>query len=282
MEINFQSLVQFLILKRHLLLVTLIVLTISGIPYLNRGLKPNNNISIWFAENDPTLIAYKKFNSRYGNDRVIMILFESKEGILTKNSLHQLGLLTKNLISIEGVKECWSIFNIPDFRRETDGKKTTIKYASYFENEDQTEVRITAQTRDAILNNDYLVGRFINQEGTLAPIVIQLESNEYIDQNRAEVIRQVMNHSEKILGNEGVYYGGIEISYYSLNQLSRHDFILFMGINFSLAFLMIFLVYRNWYYVILAVGSTFTATLLTFSIYGFFDYRCLLHLFQKQ
>ena len=152
-------------------------------------------------------------------------------------------------------------------------RKTTIKYTSYFENGDQTDAVIAAQIRDNILNNDYLVGRFINHEGTLAPIIIRLESNDFTDQNRVQIIENLMNHSEKILGQEGVYYGGIEVSYYFLNKLSRHDFILFMGINFFLAFACMYLFYRNWYYILLVVGSTFTATLLTFSIYGILGFR---------
>ena len=80
----------FLIRFKWILALSIILLIIAGIPYLKNALIPNNELSIWFVENDPALKAYQDFNARYGNDRLVIILVYDSAGIFQHERIQQI------------------------------------------------------------------------------------------------------------------------------------------------------------------------------------------------
>mgnify|MGYP001821976061 CR=1 FL=1 len=80
---------EFLVRLKWILTSVIILLIIAGFPYFKKALIPNNELSLWFVDNDPTLKAYQNFCDRYGNDRLIMILAHDPKGIFQHEKIQQ-------------------------------------------------------------------------------------------------------------------------------------------------------------------------------------------------
>lgn len=245
----------------------------SGIRFLKNALSPTNEISIWFAEDDPTLRAYYEFNNEFGNDRVIFLSFERKSGLIEPSALKNIQLLTEQLQSIDGVKKAWSITNAKDVRRIKQNGTSVIQFTSYFENGIPASNETLAALKHSILSSPLMANRFINDEGNVGMIIIQLDPLKKIDIKRNIIIDKINEVSIKILGPQNVHLGGSDIVTYGLNQLSRHDLTLFTTLNYALMLLIILLFFPRSHYLILTILTTFTAILITLSVYGYFGYR---------
>ena len=88
----------FLIRFKWILAFSIILLAIAGIPFVKRALIPNNELSLWFVENDPTLKAYQDFSARYGNDRLVMLLVHDSAGIFQPERIEQISNFTRRVV----------------------------------------------------------------------------------------------------------------------------------------------------------------------------------------
>ena len=67
-----------------------------------KDLRVDNAIEIWFADDDPSLIAYRDFQQRFGNDEVVVVAFHDPQGILNPRSLRLVQRASRALAAIDG------------------------------------------------------------------------------------------------------------------------------------------------------------------------------------
>jgi len=264
---------QFLIRSKWILALSILLLVIAGIPYLKKALIPNNELSIWFVENDPALKAYQDFNDRYGNDRLVMLLVYDSTGIFNHERVQQINNFTQQVIKVEGVKKVYSLTNLKDLFRIRINDTTRIKYESPFNGVNTEDKDSMNKIRAQILGSILFNGRVIDKAGKSSIILIQLESFDEVDLKRGMIIDEIEFIARKSLQTENVYLGGLDVFSYELNKLSKHDFGLFIGINLVVMFLLIFFFFRKWIYVFLPMGTMMISVMLTLSIYGLYSFN---------
>jgi predicted RND superfamily exporter protein len=250
---------------RWIVLAVVAGLCAFGSRYIGVALQPNNDLKLWFEESDSSLIAYNSFQSDFGNDRVLILIYRNDSGIVSVPVLNKFERLESALLAVEGVKKVSSIRNAKDFRRVSKGTATTIVFSSWFDE----DITVSEGKRDSILASSMMTGKFINGSGNTAQMVIHLEDFEKIHKQMGIIIPAVQEACETVLGKEHVHLSGTDMLTHGINELSRRDFIRFTGISYLIMFLAIGMIYQRPIFIALAFLSALTALWLTLSLYGF-------------
>jgi len=259
---------EYLIRFRWALFLLLIFLSIGGLKYIKKALIPNNELSIWFVENDPTLKAYQDFSAQYGNDRLIMLLVHNSAGIFEQETIEQINKFTQQVVTVDGIKKTSSLTNSKDLFRIRINDTIRIKYVSPFSNVNLSDSKTLNSIRDQILSSSIFRGHLISEDGNSSIILIQLEAFEEIDAKRGIIIDEIESLARELFHSDEIYMGGLDVFTNELNKLSKHDFKLFMGITYLLISLLIFFSFNRWIYVLLSIGTMIISVMLTLSIYG--------------
>lgn len=135
------------------------------------------------------------------------------------------------------------------------------------------EFDIPVDAQKTMLSSPLILNQFVNSQGTLALMVISLESITKSDSKRESIINNISRIASDVLGGKGFHLGGLDIITHGLNQLSRHDFPVFTGVGFMLMFIIILLLYRSIACVVLALATTFSSIWLSFAVHGLLGYR---------
>lgn len=263
----------FLIRFRWALSIVIILLVILGSRYLKRALVPNNELSIWFVENDPALMAYQDYNKKYGNDRVIVLLLYDREGLFQPEKLLQIQNLSGRLPTIDGVKDVHSITNVHDLFRIKIEDTVRVKFQSPFFESDYNSPESIEIIKDRILSSSFLTNYIINNDGTCSLMIIELDEFKKIDFKRELIINEIEYFAREELKSDSIYLGGLDLTTYAINKLSKRDFGFFMTISYLLICLITFFFFRRWQYVLLVLGTMLTSVVLTFSVYGLLGHR---------
>ena len=93
-------------------LACLIITVLAALPL--RKLEIDNSIAIWFMEDDPTLIEYRRFQRRFGNDEVVVIALNEPEGMLTPAGLERVRRVSQVLRSVKGVARVVSLATVAE------------------------------------------------------------------------------------------------------------------------------------------------------------------------
>lgn len=255
--------------NRWILLGLLGVVCLWGSQYVPIALKPNNDIKLWFEENDEQVEAYNEFQKEFGNDRIVIIAIKRDLGILTTENLSLLKQLDSALRTIEGIRDVVSILNAKDFRRVQKGGGRTIVFSPWFGSSLEP---ITPEKRDSIQSSSLLGGRLINQSGNVGLAIVHLEELEKIHREVHEIVGAIQGTSIAILGESNFHIVGSDVITFGINELSQKDLIKFIGISYLLMFVIMGILYQRVVFMLLSFLSSLSALWVTLSIYGFFGF----------
>ena len=74
-------------------------------PGVQAALVVDNDLSAWFLTNDPALSAYRDFQSRFGNDEVVIIVVKDEQSVLTPTYFAALRALSSELAALPEVAQ---------------------------------------------------------------------------------------------------------------------------------------------------------------------------------
>jgi predicted RND superfamily exporter protein len=242
----------------------LLLLAIAGIPFLIKALVPNNALSVWFLEDDPALVTYRQFHKQFGNDEVLVVAIENKEGLFTIPQLGQIRELSHQIEQIEGISEVYSLSNI----RDVSLKQGRISYEPLLPDPIPADTGSLHQIARKALLSPLVADKLVNTQGTATILIARMQVMDDIDTRRDAIVNSVRIAAAQILGAAHVHIGGLGVIYAGLNSITRHDFGLFISLSYLCMFIFIWWLYRNIRLVLLALLSILIATLLTLSIYG--------------
>jgi predicted RND superfamily exporter protein len=261
--------VQFLIKKRTLLVILLIAIT--GV--LSLGLKsavvPDNSISVWFLEDDPKLVEYRRFHEIFGNDEVILLHVQDPNGIFQPKLLRKLQALSTELEAQEGVHRVFSILSSRDVFDTDEG----LQFRKLLPDKipDDPEPLTRAQKRAT--DNRLFTDRLISPDGTQAMFWIQMEVTKDFDNQRDLFVGQVQASVEKHLPDTAHALGGMGVIYTGLNKAVQRDFGIFVSITYLLMFIMLWWIFRNMKLVLATGGVITVGTITCLGIYGLMGNR---------
>ena len=179
--------VRFIIEKRKLLLILLVLVTgffSLGVP---SAVVPDNSISVWFVNDDPQLVEYRKFHDVFGNDEVILLHVHDKEGIFRTETLQKLQNLSAELETQEGVHRVFSILSTDDAYDDGEG----LGFRELVPDKIPTDPAVLKNIQERATSNRLFEDRMISKDGTQAMLWIQMEVTEDFDNQRDLFVNQV-------------------------------------------------------------------------------------------
>lgn len=230
-------------------------------PYAQRAAVPDNALTVWFLESDPQLVAYHQFHEVFGNDEVVLVKVEDPRGVLEAEALAKIGALGDALAAIDGVQEVRSVLNVSDARLEGE----TLSFAEVGSNPDEA-------TKASLRSSPIFKDRLISADGTQAMLWVQMQVMGDIDVRRDAIVGEIRTVVQGVLG-EAAPIAGIGVIYAGLNQITQHDFGLFVGVGYLLMFAMMGWVFRSWRTVLASMGVIIVGSMAALGAYGYAGHR---------
>ncbi len=255
----FQTLDKF----KYWILGLLAVISVVLWPGVQHALELDNSISVWFMEDDPALVRYENYQQRFGNDESVVLVVQDLDGILTQENIQRLVQLTDALQSIPEIQSILGPASI---------KVPPTMMGGSSENLITEESTINKVKRD-LKRNPYLKEQLFTEDLTAARLIINFELVEDFDYKRDDILDRVDTAVYSIFSEQEAFMGGVGVVFSGLNQLSKEDFALFLGLGYLLIFLFLLFVYRSGIILIYALLTVSVSTYLCLGIYGLAGYR---------
>ncbi|TNF87868.1 MAG: hypothetical protein EP300_09550, partial [Gammaproteobacteria bacterium] len=190
--------------RKSLLLVGILV---SLVPGLNlRHLGVDNALDIWFLQDDPALLEYRRFQQWFGHDEAIVIALKEDTGMLNVDALNRVLDLSDTIAEVDGIAGVNSLLTQPGARE--------ISLSAGGSVSGQTITEIKQLLRDT----PDLRGRWLSANNRLLVLVASIGPQVDIDHERERILVQV----REILDSRGGTYhlAGFGVIYSALNQAS--------------------------------------------------------------
>ena len=241
------------------LLASLFLTLFAGWQAMN--LQVDNAIDIWFADDDPSLVAYHDFQRRFGNDEVVVVAFHDPQGILNAGGLHLVQRASRALAAVDGVAGIESLATLTQPRAGANG----LEAAALFPAGPPTPAQ--ARTlRDVIATAPALAGRLISADLTTTVILARMETLADMDNRRAGIIAD-MDAALKALGAPFRMIG-IGVIYAALNRLSTVDSAVLIVAAYGLTALLLWLFYGRLAPTLVTLAVVGTAVVWTMGAYA--------------
>ncbi len=208
--------------------LVLLVTVIAGLQLTT--LSVSNSLEIWYPEDDPELVNYRRFQETYGSDEIIVVAVHSaqKERFVAEEASYLIGDLTDRLLDIEGVATVTSLVTVP---------------------ESLAEAR----------------GRLLSADGQTTALVVQTVVDADIEARRHQLLLDVRSAVDEFdldghLGGYGVVFDG-------LNEASTTGAATLIVYAHLLMVILLFVFFRHWLPVIITLVSVGIATAWTMALY---------------
>jgi uncharacterized protein len=242
------SFVQFaaLIIKTPYRIMVISLIMVIAIATGASRLQVDSGVDIFFAEDDPYLLAEKQLKSTYGReDNILLVIDAPNAGIFTPQHLQAIHQLTKEAWQIPSAKRVDSISNY--LHPTVEGDDIDIRALI----EDATDMPASRvdSIRNIALSEPALVGRLISPDGSVAAININLLLPE---QDTPQAIASSVS-SARILAEEamsqypdlGIQLTGWAVTEQTLAEVTANDATTLMPVLFILVLLVLALILRS-------------------------------------
>ena len=249
---------------RYFLLGLLGVLCLFLWPGFQRALEVDNSLKVWFLKDDPALLAYEAFQERFGNDEVIIVFLKEEESLLSPHYFSAFTKLTTSLQALEEVQEVISPASVqlPVKGAFGGGMAPLLQ-----------EHSTPASVQKSLEANPYLRKQLFTDDFTGARFLVVLKNLPDFDSRRGEILEMVQARVAEQLPAEKTFFGGVGVIYAGLNSLSKQDFAIFLGLGYTVMFLLMLYLYRDLWDLLYALATIVSATYLTLAIYGSLGFR---------
>ncbi|HOO70980.1 MAG TPA: efflux RND transporter permease subunit [Spirochaetota bacterium] len=237
------SIIDFII-KRYRFCLVIILLISVPLGYYTLEHRFFNHIDIFFNQDDPDLLYYKRFQERYGNEELAVIVFRQKN-IFTAENIDIIRRISDSAKNTAGIQRVYSL----SLHEKAVGKDDTITYEKLIPEKNLSEKDIETIRKKA-LADDIIVDSLVSPDGRTTAILIELEPIKDNEKKRAILI-DIMSRSRSIAAEkkEGervdLKFAGVPYVEVEMNYLSQKDFFTFIPIVFTIIFLIVFVLLRE-------------------------------------
>ncbi|PTM05515.1 MAG: hypothetical protein DA405_03670 [Bacteroidetes bacterium] len=244
---------------RYPILVILLFCAYLLFPHLRKAVQVDNSLTGWFIEGDPALESYHRFLDNFGNDEIVLVLFEPKDNVLAEQNLKAISEFAIACENHPDVAQVFSAHNalIPNLNNGFIQGQPLLKTNSNSEDIAQQLERYP-----------FIKEQFFNADLSATKFIIYLKNSPDFGLKRKAILNDLYAYADAYLSDERSYFGGVGVIFEALNELSEKEFSRFLLVGYGLMFLVLLLIYRNIRYVILALATILFASYFTLGIYG--------------
>jgi uncharacterized protein len=214
----------------------------------------------FFPKGDPDLAFYQKYKASFGpDDNNLFIAIEAPDGIFQQPFLQQLDTLTNKLDSVAGIT------NVLAINRVKNPIKTPFGfYMRQVLHIDKPEQYAADSAR--IFNDERLLGRLVSADAKAAVIVLQMQDT--LTQTDANQLNRELG---SLLGQffpQRWHLAGKATIQAEYVRVQQQEVLLFTALSGFLVLLILWLIYRNWWLIAVALGTVFIALIYFLGLLG--------------
>lgn len=250
----------FILYHKKLIVIVLSLLSLF-FAYNVTKVSFDSSIDIWFLENDPNLLTYKKFLDRFGADEILLLGVFADE-IFHPDTLKSLRDLTQKLEEAKHVHRVQSISNLRIIQADGD----SIETSAFIKNLPKTEKEAMALKEKALRYKS--LREMISEDGKGTAIFIELSHQANSFEGKSEMVRDVESLIQDIPGLDIKMSGSPYIDE-AFFRYSKQDFQSLAPFAALIVMLIIYLVFRKISETLVPIMVVIVGNLWTFGLMGF-------------
>jgi predicted RND superfamily exporter protein len=252
-----------LIRFRWLALMLLLLATAGVMRGLETAMVPNNAMNVWFLDSDPALTQYREFQQRFGNDEVALVHIQFPQGVYTPAAIATLRNLGSAIEVLPGVERVFSIANATTLAMTAEGPAIAAVVPP-----NPDDAGLLASVAKSLQQNPLIVGQLVNEAADQAMLWIEMEVSDDFDTGRDSIVAAIRDSTDQVLANQVHHIAGVGVIYSGLNEVTKQDFAIFLGLGFLLLFAMMAWVLRSLLFTFTAILIVILSMLVMFGIFG--------------
>jgi predicted RND superfamily exporter protein len=231
----------------------------------------DNDISAWFADDDPVYRDYERFRDEFGGSRTLIVALQadSADRLFSQAALDFIREVTADIERVDTVERVASLATATTVEALRDGGESGLDVRRLIE---PGGSQAPADVRRRALKDDLIRGDLVSDDGRVTAIVVSFDEKR-IDAVRGGVIQRIHDLVDPRLppGVAAYYNGSLEISE-TYNRITLANQRTFTPPIFVVTLIAVYLSFRSWRKMLLtivAVGISVLWTLGLYSLIGF-------------
>jgi predicted RND superfamily exporter protein len=256
--------------RRYPLSAFIVIVAVAFAPRANIT-HIDNDITAWFAKDDPVYRDYERFRDEFGGSRTLIIALkaDSADRLFSQPTLDFIRQVTGDIERVDTVERVASLATATTVDATKNADESGIDVRRLIE---QGGTQTPGDVRRRAMKDDLIRGDLVSDSGSVTAIVVSFDENR-IDAVRGGVIRKIHDLVDPGLppGVKAYYNGSLEISE-TYNRITLANQRTFTPPIFLITLVAVFLAFRSWRKMILtivAVGISVLWTLGLFSLMGY-------------
>lgn len=260
------------ILKKRVfsLVVVFILLIFLGLKAFN--LKMEHGLLSTLPETDTTMIIYKQFLEKYGEDGCNIFIGMKDDSLFSLNHFQNYYDFNKKIRNIKGVSECLSVTRIYNIKKNDSIKKFNLVDVVRQRPETQSEVdTIKAE----IMNLAMYDGLLFNTATNAFMMLVSVDQNYVNSKQRTELVdtlKDIVNQYSRE-NKIDMHVSGIPYIKELTTQKMVKEIVGFTFLSIVVAGLILLLFFRSWRPLVSVVAIVLTSVIYMFGIMVLLDFK---------
>ncbi len=250
----------FLVRWRRLLFCLLILVSVGSL-FFARNINVDNSLELWFLEGDPALEAYNEFKKRYGNDEIILAMVDcTHDGMFSPAVLSAIYKASREIEEDNfNFKRVLSVGLAPYIG--LNGDEITIEDLM---SGPVNSIEEAEEIRRRFMDDPFKQKILQNASSSWAIIIAEPVATPDMDSRRPAIINSMR---DKLTGFN-YRLAGMGVMYDELNRLSFQDGAVFNAVAYAAIAILVFVLYRSWIFLFMALGAMFFSGISFLGFYG--------------
>jgi predicted RND superfamily exporter protein len=231
----------------------------------------DNDITAWFAKDDPVYRDYERFRDEFGGSRTLIVALkaDSADRLFSGPTLDFIRKTTGDIERVDTVERVASLSTATTVDATADGGESGLDVRKLI---DDGSGQTPADVRRRALKDDLIRGDLVSDDGAVTAIVVSFDEKR-IDAVRAGVIQRIHDIVDPSLppGVRAYYNGSLEISE-TYNRITLANQRTFTPPIFLVTLIAVYLSFRSWRKMLLTIVAVGISLLWTLGLYWLMGY----------
>ena len=221
--------------------------------------------STWLLKDDPALINYHHFRDLFGNDKFVIIGYESDDPFCT-SEIAYLSYLTERLGEVPHIAETASLTNAGDLRKT--GGRLAITALLEERNAPKTELQ-RSRLENRIDSNPFAERLLISGDRKTIGILLEVEEaglpSEIVTYNLTRTLESILSEEHRQTARQ-FYLGGGAICDGKITEVIINDMQLLTPMVLSISALLLLVIFRHWACALFPLITVILSLIWTFGL----------------
>lgn len=176
-----------------------------------------NHVSLYFDQNDPSMITYERFKETYGNEETALIALHA-DTLFTNRTLDIIRQISTLAKSTPGIQRVFSLTEAT----QAMGFDDTIEFVPIVP-EGHLDRAALQKVRQQAMHHEILSRTLLSEDGTTTAILLELAPIASAEE-KGKMLESIAVQAKQIAGNDvSLHFSGTPFVEYEINNLTQRD-----------------------------------------------------------